>query len=85
MRITLTIDRLVLDGFELGPGGATLLQAAVEAELGRLLAAGDLPPGLLEGGAAPLLRAAPVRHSPDTTPEQLGAQIAQSVYGSLKP
>jgi hypothetical protein len=84
MRISLVIDRLVLEGVELGPGDAVRLQAAFEAELGRLLTAGELVPGLLRGSAAPALQAAPIQHGQDATPAQLGVQIAQSVYGSLR-
>lgn len=39
MDIDVQIERLVLDGLELGPGGADALAAALEAELSRSLAA----------------------------------------------
>ncbi|ALE06457.1 hypothetical protein AL755_14965 [Arthrobacter sp. ERGS1:01] len=52
MDIDVQIDRLVLDGLDLGPGGADALAAALRAELTRSLAAAV--------GAGPHTRPTPV-------------------------
>lgn len=84
--IQLRIDRLVLDGFNLNPRERQQLQASIEAELGRLLGAQGLHPGLEQGLAVPALAAPPIQlaalHSGAST-EQLGQQIAASVYGGI--
>ena len=48
--IAIQIDRLVLDGWELGPGQERRLRAALADELERLLATGGLHEALLAGG-----------------------------------
>jgi hypothetical protein len=83
MNISLHIERLILDGIAVPPGEGPRLQAAVEAELGRLLAEGGLSPALLGGGAVPLLRASEVQLVNDGTPGRLGTQIARSVYQGI--
>jgi hypothetical protein len=80
--IALHIERLVLDGFALGPGQERLVRAALEAELGRLLAAGGLAAGLAGGGAVPALRVAPLRAAGGDA-AGLGRQVARAVYGGL--
>jgi hypothetical protein len=81
--IHLHIDRLVLEGVTLPPGGGAAVGAALEAELGRLLAAGGLAEGWQAGAAVPRLAAGPV--SLTSNPENLGAGIARAVYGGLGP
>jgi len=83
MHITMKIERLVLDGLPIAPGQAALVQAAVEAELGRLLAAGALDARLLAGGALPALAADAIQLSGAGDPATLGTQIAQAVYGTI--
>ena len=51
MNINVAIERLVLDGIDVPYHQRSLLQAAVEGELARLLADGGLAPSLLAGGA----------------------------------
>ena len=82
MNIALHIDRLVLDGLELGPGQAGLLRAAVEAELTRLLTAGGIAPELAAGAAMPTLQAGMIETA-GSEPRALGGQIAQAVYGGI--
>jgi hypothetical protein len=79
--IQLNIDRLVLDGVNLNPRERQQLQSSIEAELGRLLGEQGLHAGLVQGLAVPKLTAAPVQMS--AAPEQLGRQIAASVYGGI--
>lgn len=83
MNIQLHIDRIVFDGFSLPHSQRPIVQAAIEAELTRLLLADGLPPSVLTGGAIPQLAAAPIQLAPDSNPTQLGQQIAQSVYGGI--
>jgi hypothetical protein len=82
MRIDLHIDRLVLEGIELNHAQRPHLQAAVEAELGRLLAERGLG-ALAAGGAAPSVKAGGFEMSGDGSPAQLGRQIAGAVYGGI--
>jgi hypothetical protein len=77
------IERLILDGIAVEPGQLAPLQAAVEAELTRLLGDNTLAARLLVGGAVATLRAAPIQLAPHGSPAHLGAQIAQAVAGSI--
>ncbi|MCU0509928.1 MAG: hypothetical protein MUC34_16380 [Anaerolineae bacterium] len=83
MSISLRIDRLVLDGLPLAPGHAPLVQAAVEAELARLFAERGMGSSWREGGALPAARGAAIQVAPGGSPTQVGAQIAQSIYGGI--
>lgn len=83
MKINLHIDRLILDGIDLDAAQRPVLQAAVEAELGRLLAEGGVGADLAGGGAVPSVRAAGFEMGGEGNPRQLGAQIARSVYGGI--
>ena len=85
MNINLHIERLVLDGLPLTRREGALVQAAVEAELVRLLGTEGLSPALAGGGMTPHLAPPAVTYAPGGDPAALGAQIAQSVYGSLGP
>lgn len=81
MNINVHIKRLVLDGISVSPDQRPHLQAAVEAELGRLLAADGLAPGLLGGGAVPHVPAEAIQLPGESDPSHMGRQIAQAVYG----
>jgi hypothetical protein len=81
--IELHIDRLILDGISLSHAQRPLLQAAMEAELGRLLTEGGLGSEWRSGGAVPSVPATPIQLSPDGDPTQWGQQIAQSVYRGI--
>jgi hypothetical protein len=83
VNINLHIERLVLDGLNIGPGQRALVKSAVEAELSRLLTERGLSPGLQGGGAIACLRANPVQISGNTNPSGLGEQIAGAVYGGI--
>lgn len=83
MNVNLHIERLVLEGINLAPHEHGLLQAAVEAELGRLLSAGGVSQELAGGVALPSLRAGNIQLGNRTGPAQLGQQIAQAVYGGI--
>jgi hypothetical protein len=83
MNINLHIERLVLDGIPLGPGQRPLLQAAMEAELTRLLASGGLSDALQSGGTLFSVRTAGIQLTNNGNPAQLGEQIAGAVYGGI--
>jgi hypothetical protein len=81
--IHVRIDRLVLEGVTLPAGGGAAVGAALEAELGRLLAEGGLGEAWQAGDAMPYLAAGPV--SLAGSPADLGTGIARAVYGGLGP
>jgi hypothetical protein len=83
MNINVNIQRLVLEGVSVPPSQRPLLQAAVEAELARLLTAEGLGSGLRSGGAVPRVPAETIQLSSEGNPTQLGQQIAQAVYGGI--
>ena len=83
MNVRLHIDRLVLDGIEIGPADRPRLQAAIEQELARLIGAGGISPELAGGVALPSVSAPQIALAPDAKPAQLGASIAGAVYGGV--
>jgi hypothetical protein len=83
MNVVVHIDRLVLDGVALEPGQQHLLQAAVQAELARLLAAGALAPELAAGMAVPRVAGAPLALPAGAQSAAAGRSIAASVYGAI--
>lgn len=85
MNINLHIERLVLDGLPITHSQSLLVQQAVEAELSRLLSTGELSRSLLQGAAVPNLQASNINWDNASHPTQLGQQIAQSIYGGIKP
>ena len=83
MNISLHIDRLILDGISISHAQRPLLQAAVEAELGRLLTEGGMGAEWQSGGAVPSVSTPAIQLSPEGNPTQWGHQIAQSVYRGI--
>jgi hypothetical protein len=83
MNINVNIERLVLEGVSVPPSQRPLLQAAVEAELARLLTAEGLGSGLRSGGAVPRVPAGTIQLSSEGNPTQLGQQITRTVYGGI--
>lgn len=81
--VDLHIDRLVLDGLPAGATGSRQLQAAVEAELGRLLTERGLPRALAIRGDIERVDAGQVKTGAIARPEAAGAEIARAVYGGL--
>lgn len=79
--IQLHIDRLVLDGVDLSQRERQQLRASIESELVRLLGERGLHPGLSGGMAVPTLVATQVHLG--LPAQQLGQQIAASVYGGI--
>jgi hypothetical protein len=56
---------------------------ALERELARLLAEQELPAAVAQGGHIPQIDIGPINIAANAKPDVIGAQIAQSVYGSL--
>jgi len=83
MNINLSIERLILDGIAIPHVQRPLLQAAVEAELGRLLTENGLSAELMAGGAMPHISASAIHLTSDASPTQMGQQIAQAVYRGI--
>lgn len=83
MNINVNIERLILDSVSIPHAQRPLLQAAVEAELGRLLATGGLGAEFLSGGAVPKIKAGSMEITPDGNYTQMGQQIAQAVYRGI--
>lgn len=83
MNINLHIERLVIDAALLEARHGAAFQEALAAELTRLLREHGLAASLQEGGEWRQTQAAPLQVSRETTPQQLGAQTAQTVYAGL--
>lgn len=83
MNVNLHLERLILDGLDLPQRQRPQLQAAVEAELARLLAANGLPPAWRSGGAVPSVPGGTIQLTANRHPTHLGRQIAQAVYGGF--
>lgn len=83
MKIELHIDRLILDGFALTNRQRAQLQAAVEKELTRLLAAHGLSDEFQGGIAVPRVRAGAMQFGKDHQPARLGQSIARAVYEGI--
>lgn len=81
--IHLHIERLILDGLPIERAQGPHVQAAVEAELTRLLAGNGLASDLQGGGAVPNLNVNAIQLAAGSGPAQIGTQIAQSVYGGI--
>jgi len=83
VKINVQIERMILDGINVGRHERPLLRAAVERELARLLTADGLNQELAAGVAAPSVNVAPMQMPGDTNPARLGQRIAQAVYGGI--
>jgi hypothetical protein len=83
MNIELHIERLVLEGVELAPGQGRLLQAAVEAELVRLLGSGGIARPLVHGAALSRVNADAIQMTNEAGAAGLGTQIAASIYSGI--
>ena len=83
MTIQLHIERLVLEGLPMSRHQGTVVQAAVEQELGRLLSAGHPSSQIASGGAIPVLQGGTIHGSNTARPMRLGTQIAGAVYSGI--
>jgi hypothetical protein len=83
MKVNLYIERLVLEGIDIGPAQRQVFEVVLEAELGKLLAEGGLSTGLSGGIAVPSVRAYGFQMKGGSDPVRLGQQVAKSVYGGI--
>ena len=83
MNINIHIERLILDGLPITHNQGPLVQAAVEAELARLLAADGLASSLQAGGSLHRMPGGSIQLMGDGNPNTLGQQIARAVYGGI--
>jgi len=83
MNINLHIERLMLDGLSIASGEAALVQMAVEAELGRLLATELL--ARPESSAQACVGGAEIHPRPGVSARELGVEIGRSIFASLTP
>jgi hypothetical protein len=81
MNVNIHIERLVLDGLSVPCPQQTLLQAAVETELQRLITINGLSSGLQSGGAISHISGSEIQltGNAENDPTYLGRQIAQAV------
>ncbi len=82
MNLNLNIERIILEGVNLSHSQRSRLQAVLEVELSRLLRENGLPSHLQNGGVISHLPAS-VTVTKGIKPEQMGMEIAQSIYGEL--
>ena len=82
MSINLHIERLILEGLSPSHTQGSLIGAAVETELARLLETGGLGLSLQSGGAWPSMPVSAVQFTA-SKPAQVGQQIAQAVYQGI--
>ena len=83
MNIDLHIERLVVDGLNVGPGQGVLVKRAVQAELSRLLMEGGLADNLQSGGVLSNIGTKQMQIREDANPSRLGQEIARAVYGGI--
>jgi hypothetical protein len=82
MEVRVHIERLIVDGPALGRAERERLAQALSAELGRLITADGLPPGLAGGLAVPAAMGGPVAGS-TAEPDAYGRALAGAVYAGL--
>jgi hypothetical protein len=80
--VNLHIERLVLEGLPIGTHEGPQLQAAIEAELGRLLGEGAFARDARQSWDLPLVRAEPMVTAGGGS-NALGTQIGRAIYGGI--
>ena len=83
MKISVHVERLVLEGLPVSVSERPLLQAAIEAELTRLLRNGGLADEFRAGSALTQVPAGAVRVGTESSPTELGTDIAHAVHRGL--
>lgn len=83
MNVQLHIECLILEDLPVSRAQGPQVQAAVEAELARLLTQNGLAPTLASGGALRSVPADAIEIAPQSDAATLGNQIAGAVYGGL--
>ena len=83
MHITISIERLILDGIDIPHRLRHQVQVAVESELARLLLAGGLSADLQTGGMRHRVPAGVLELRGDDEPSVMGKKIAQAIYKGI--
>jgi hypothetical protein len=83
MNISVHVERLVLEGLPVSVSERPLLQVAIEAELTRLLRNGGLADELRAGAALTQVPAGTLRVGTESSPKELGTDIARAVHPGL--
>jgi hypothetical protein len=81
MNFSLHIEQLVLEGLPVTSSSGVLLQAAVEAELGCLLASAPIAPAASTAQAR--VAGGELQIRPGISARELGGEIGRSVFASL--
>lgn len=79
--VSLHIERLTLDGFDLSPAQSAQMQHALERELARLSA--DTRGAVWQGEAVAAMVAPPLRLTGTPRPAQLGREVARSLFAAF--
>jgi hypothetical protein len=82
MKITVHIERMILEGLPLAAGESALVDAALRQELAGLLKAGALPRAA--HADRPGLRARPLFLPRGSSPARIGRDIAASIHPVIK-
>ena len=80
--IEIQIDELVLHGFP--PMNRRLIKEAVETHLARMFLDGRMYQGFTEDKTIEKSHAVSINLKSDSTPGNIGKQIARSIYGEIK-
>ena len=83
MNINLHIERLILDGLPIEGVDGGSLRIAIEGELTRLLTQSGGTPSLQTGTSLPSVRGDSIQLVAQSSPAQLGRQIAGSVHNGI--
>lgn len=84
MNINLHIDRLILEDIDLSPSQRLRLQAAIEAELSKLLTVKGFPSPWEKSNWVPKLSTS-FNKTTTMNLSHLAQEIAQSIYTSMQP
>ena len=82
MTITINLEQIILEGIDIPPSQRPRLRVVVEEELSRLLQEKGIPRQLSQGTAIACLSAT-VKVTKGKKTEQMGREIAQSIYTQL--
>ena len=81
MNINVHVDRLILDGLPLKGSDGSVVQAAVERELARLLGEQGLTG--VSTGAVPRIAVGPIELAREGGPAHLGRQIGRAIHSGF--
>ncbi|MDJ0582126.1 hypothetical protein [Crocosphaera sp.] len=82
MTITINLDQIILEEIDIPPSQRPRLRVVVEEELSRLLQEKGIPRQLYQGTTIACLSAT-VKVTKGRKTEQMGKEIAQSIYSYL--